>query len=46
MLIASMAEIAGAQWRPAYTDAWAAAYGVVAGAMLDGAAASQLRAAA
>ena len=46
VLIASMAEIAGADWRPAYTDAWAAAYGVVAGAMLDGAASCELRAAA
>jgi hemoglobin-like flavoprotein len=47
VLIASMAEVAGPEWRPEYAEAWATAYGVVSGAMLDGAAASsQLRAAA
>jgi methyl-accepting chemotaxis protein len=39
VLIASMAEVAGAAWRPRYGRAWAAAFDVVAGAMLDGAAA-------
>ena len=38
VLIASMAEVAGAAWRPEYERAWASAYAVVAGAMLDGAA--------
>jgi nitric oxide dioxygenase len=37
VLIASMAEIAGDAWRPEYERAWAAAFDVVAGAMLDGA---------
>ena len=39
VLIASMAEVAGAAWRPSYERAWTAAFDVVAGAMLDGAAA-------
>jgi hemoglobin-like flavoprotein len=39
VLIASMAEVAGPDWRPEYEDAWAEAYSVVAGAMLAGAAA-------
>jgi methyl-accepting chemotaxis protein len=38
-LVASMAEIAGEAWRPAYGRAWTAALAVVAGAMLDGASA-------
>jgi len=38
VLIASMAEVAGDAWRPEYADAWAAAYGVVAGVMAEGAA--------
>ncbi len=38
VLIASMAEIAGDEWRPEYERAWVAAYGVVANAMLEGAA--------
>ena len=42
VLIASMAEIAGPEWQPEYEDAWAEAYSVVAGAMLDGAAAAEL----
>jgi hemoglobin-like flavoprotein len=46
VLIAAMADIAGPDWRPEYEDAWAEAYSVVAGAMLDGAAAAELRAAA
>ena len=39
VLIASMAEVAGPDWRPEYEDAWAEAYSIVAGAMLAGAAA-------
>jgi len=46
VLIASMAEIAGLDWRPEYEDAWAEAYSIVAGAMLDGAAEVELPAAA
>ena len=42
VLIASMAEIAGDAWRPEYERAWAAAFDVVAGAMLDGAASAEL----
>ena len=42
VLIASMAEVAGDAWRPEYERAWAAAFDVVAGAMLDGAAQAQL----
>ena len=42
VLIASMAEVAGAAWRPEYERAWAAAFDVVAGAMLEGAAAAEL----
>ena len=38
VLIASMAQVAGALWRPEYERAWAAAYAVVAGVMCDGAA--------
>jgi hemoglobin-like flavoprotein len=38
VLIASMAEVAGDEWRPEYERAWAAAFDVVAGAMLEGAA--------
>jgi len=46
VLLASMAEVAGAAWRPEYERAWASAVAVVAGAMLDGAAAAELDAAA
>jgi hemoglobin-like flavoprotein len=46
VLIAAMAEIAGAAWQPEHEAAWAAAFGVVAGAMLEGAAAAELEAAA
>src|SRR5688572_17381996 len=42
VLIASMAEIAGDAWRPEYERAWGAAFDVVAGAMLEGAASAQL----
>ena len=38
VLIASMAEVAGDAWRPEYERAWAGAFDIVAGAMLDGAA--------
>jgi hemoglobin-like flavoprotein len=46
VLIASMREVAGAAWRPEYERAWEAAYGVVAGVMLEGAAEAELPAAA
>jgi hemoglobin-like flavoprotein len=46
ILIASMAEVAGDSWRPEYERAWSAAFEVVAGVMLDGAAAAELDAAA
>ena len=42
VLIASMAEVAGPAWRRRYERAWESALGVVAGAMLDGAAAAEL----
>jgi hemoglobin-like flavoprotein len=42
VLIAAMAEVAGAAWRPEHEAAWTQAFGVVAGAMLDGAAAAEL----
>ena len=38
VLIASMAEVAGDEWRPEYERAWAAAFDIVAGAMFEGAA--------
>ena len=44
--LASMAEVAGDAWRPEYEAAWAEAYGVVAGVMLEGAAAAELQRAA
>jgi hemoglobin-like flavoprotein len=37
-LIASMADVAGDDWRPEHERAWTAAFDVVAGAMLEGAA--------
>jgi methyl-accepting chemotaxis protein len=40
VLIASMAELAGDDWRPEYERAWSEAFAVVAGAMLEGAAAT------
>lgn len=46
VLIASMAKIAGDAWRPEYEAAWAEAFGVVAGAMIEGANAALLEAAA
>jgi hemoglobin-like flavoprotein len=39
-LIASMAELAGDAWRPEYGSAWSDAFDVIAGAMLEGAAAA------
>ena len=46
VLLAAMAEVAGDAWRPEYARAWAAAFAVVAEAMLEGAAAAELAAAA
>jgi hemoglobin-like flavoprotein len=46
VLIASMAAIAGSGWRAEYEEAWAAAFAVVAGAMLEGAANASLETAA
>ena len=37
VLIASMAAVAGSAWQPEHERAWAEAFGVVAGAMLEGA---------
>jgi hemoglobin-like flavoprotein len=45
-LIASMEAVAGDQWKSEYAAAWAAAYDVVAGVMLEGAAEAELAAAA
>ena len=45
-LIEAMAEIAGTDWNPEYTEAWSAAFDVVAGAMVEGAAEAELAAAA
>jgi hemoglobin-like flavoprotein len=39
VLLTSMAEIAGPAWTQEYQDAWSEAYGIVAGVMLEGAAA-------
>jgi hemoglobin-like flavoprotein len=46
VLIASMAAVAGSAWQPEHEQAWAAAFGVVAGAMLEGAEAAALEEAA
>jgi methyl-accepting chemotaxis protein len=40
ILIGSMAELAGEAWQPEYERAWSEAFDVVAGAMLEGAAAA------
>jgi methyl-accepting chemotaxis protein len=40
VLVDSMAEIGGSQWRPQYSAAWADALGVIAGTMLRGSAAA------
>jgi hemoglobin-like flavoprotein len=37
VLIASMAEVAGPAWSNEYAEAWGEAFGLVAGAMLEGA---------
>lgn len=46
VLLASMAEVAGAAWSPEYELAWTVAFGVVAGAMIEGAEQAKLEAAA
>jgi hemoglobin-like flavoprotein len=46
VLIASMAAVAGPAWKPEYERAWAAALGVVAGVMIEGAESTELNAAA
>jgi hemoglobin-like flavoprotein len=46
VLIGAMATIAGPAWKPEYGAAWSKAFGVVAGAMIEGAEAAQLDAAA
>ena len=46
VLIASMAAVAAEAWRPEHERAWATAFDVVAGAMLEGAASAPLAAAA
>ena len=46
VLVGAMARTAGAHWRPEYERAWREAYDVVAGAMLEGAEAAVLEAAA
>ena len=45
-LIAAMAAVAGSAWRSEYERAWGEAFAVVAGAMLEGAAAATLEEAA
>jgi hemoglobin-like flavoprotein len=45
-LIASMAAIAGEQWKPEYELAWGGAFEIVAGAMIEGAEQAELAAAA
>jgi methyl-accepting chemotaxis protein len=45
-LIASMAAIAGPDWKPEHERAWGAAFEVVAAVMLEGAAQAELEAAA
>ena len=37
-----MAHVAGPGWEPRFAEAWAEAFGVVAGAMLEGAAEAEL----
>ena len=46
VLIGAMATVAGAAWKPEYEAAWARAFGVVAGAMIEGAEAAELEEAA
>jgi hemoglobin-like flavoprotein len=45
-LIAAMADVAGAAWKTDYAEAWAEAFDIVAFAMLEGAEAAKLVAAA
>jgi methyl-accepting chemotaxis protein len=42
VLIASMAEIAGPVWTDEYERAWSTAFGIVAGAMIEGARSAEL----
>jgi hemoglobin-like flavoprotein len=42
VLIASMAEVAGEDWRPDYDRAWGTAFELIAGVMLEGAFEAQL----
>jgi nitric oxide dioxygenase len=46
VLIASMAAVAGDEWKPEHEAAWGAAFEIVAATMLEGAAAAELEAAA
>jgi len=46
VLIGAMATVAGEAWEPRFEAAWAEAFGVVAGAMLEGAAEADYAAAA
>jgi hemoglobin-like flavoprotein len=46
VVLASMAEIAGDAWRSEFERAWSEAFGVVAGAMIEGAEAAALEIAA
>jgi hemoglobin-like flavoprotein len=41
VLIGAMATVAGEAWEPRFAEAWSEAFGVVAGAMLEGAAEAQ-----
>ena len=46
VLIASMAAVAGDEWKPEHESAWGAAFEIVAATMIEGAAEAELRAAA
>lgn len=46
VLIASMAQIAGSAWTDEFEQAWTNAFGIVAGAMIEGAESVQIEAAA
>ena len=46
VLLASMAAVAGPAWTPEFERAWGEAFSVVAGAMIEGAEAAELEAAA
>jgi hemoglobin-like flavoprotein len=45
-LFDAMAAVAGTDWRPEYESAWGVAFGVVAGAIIEGAEGATLEAAA